>query len=413
MAKDESKPRFDEDAYWAANPFEDEDICEEADYAFLGSPTRFDFTKGGINYRILSLDDKTLEVASIAENCAYLHIPPTEEHDGRQWRVVAIGGEAFTSGPEFLKIPHTVTRIDSNAFGPLIHYFNTGVDYARIKYIDVDPRNRNFTSIDGVLYDKDVTKLIGFPTKKRHLFIPNTVTKINPDVFRTNYEQETFEVEGFNRGISLKTFSAHGGVLYDYEQTRLLRCPRSLTGELLIPETVIKIEDGACAESGVMWLVLPNSVTEIGRYAFNACTELREVAFSNALTHIGIGAFLQCSLLEDFELPASLSSIGGFAFRGCSALKSVTIPEGITSVEPETFAGCTRLTSVKLPNSVVSIETKAFFGCTALKSLDIPASITTIGRKAFAGCSALTSVKLCCHEVSIDKDAFEPGVNFV
>jgi hypothetical protein len=96
--------------------------------------------------------------------------------------------------------------------------------------------------------------------------------------------------------------------------------------------------------------------------------------------------------IKGIILPNTLTSIGNYAFNGCSGLTSVTIPEGVTSIGGFAFAQCSGLTSVSIPGSVTSIGNYAFNGCSGLTSVSIPGSVTSIGYAAFADCSGLTSV---------------------
>ena len=112
------------------------------------------------------------------------------------------------------------------------------------------------------------------------------------------------------------------------------------------------------------------SVTSIGDYAFNRCTDLTSVT-----------------------IPNSVTSIGSWAFGGCSGLTSVTIPNSVTSIGDWAFANCRSLTSVTIPNSVTSIGYQAFYGCSGLTSIEIPNSVTSIGDWAFYECSSLTYIR--------------------
>ena len=133
-------------------------------------------------------------------------------------------------------------------------------------------------------------------------------------------------------------------------------------------------------------LIIPNSVTTIGNYAFYNCSGLTSVTIGNSVTSIGAGAFSSCSGLTSVTIGNSVTSIGEYAFYGCSGLTSVTIPNSVTSIGGNAFRGCSGLTSVTIPNSVTSIGEWAFSGCSGLTSITIPNSVTSIGNFAFAYC---------------------------
>ena len=153
-------------------------------------------------------------------------------------------------------------------------------------------------------------------------------------------------------------------------------------------------------------LVIPNSVTSIGRSAFSGCSGLTSITIPNSVTSIGDEAFYNCSGLTSVTIPNSVTSIGEAAFWSCSSLSSVTIPNSVTSIGYLTFAYCSRLTSVTIPNSVKTIGDFAFVECSDLISITIPNSVTSIGERAFEDCSGLTSITIPNSVTNIGRSAF-------
>ena len=176
---------------------------------------------------------------------------------------------------------------------------------------------------------------------------------------------------------------------------------------VIIGDSVTTI--GEYAFSGCSFLIsvtIPNSVTTIGEYAFSGCTSLTSVTIPNSVTTIGDNAFNGCSSLTSVNIPNSVTTIGGWAFRGCSSLTSVTIPNSVTTIREYTFYGCSSLTSVTIPNSVTTIGEYAFGFCSSLTSVTIPNSVTKIGEYAFGFCSSLTSVTIPNSVTKIGGGAF-------
>ena len=177
--------------------------------------------------------------------------------------------------------------------------------------------------------------------------------------------------------------------------------------EVEIPDTVTEIGSYAFHNfRKVKKINIPNSVTSIGRYAFYCCDSLISITIPNSVTSIGDWAFSDCSSLTSITIPESVTSIAPYAFFNCGNLTSIAIPEGVTSIGGYAFSGCSSLASIKLPNNLISIGSNAFRYCSSLASITIPESVTGIGEFAFAGCSSLTSITISEGVTSIGEFAF-------
>ncbi len=190
-------------------------------------------------------------------------------------------------------------------------------------------------------------------------------------------------------------------------------------------------------------VTIPKSVTSVGEDAFAYCYNLTSVyikdikawcavdfanRYGNPL-HYAHNLYLNDKLVTDLVIPNSVTSIGAFAFAYCDSITSVTIPESVTSVEEDSFAFCNNVTSVYIkdikawcaidfqdndsnplyyaknlylnnelvtnlviPDSVITIGKWAFMGCNSLTGVTIPDSVTSVGKYAFYACSSLTSI---------------------
>ena len=181
---------------------------------------------------------------------------------------------------------------------------------------------------------------------------------------------------------------------------------RSLTS-LVIPDSVTNIGDYAFEGCGSLSsLVLPDGVTSIGKCAFRECGSLSSLVLPDGVTNIGGNAFADCKSLRSVVIPNSVTSIGGGAFGGCKSLHSVVIPDSVTSIGDYAFSGCSALSSVVIPDSVSCIGNRAFSGCTSLSSLVIPDGVTSVGKYAFYDCSSLSSLVIPDSVTSIGFYAF-------
>jgi hypothetical protein len=96
--------------------------------------------------------------------------------------------------------------------------------------------------------------------------------------------------------------------------------------------------------------------------------------------------------MTSVDIPNSVTEIGMYAFNYCEALPSVRLPNSLKTINNYTFNYCTSLTSIDIPNSVTSIGKSVFEGCKSLTSVTLSSSIESIGELAFASCNALMKV---------------------
>ena len=80
-------------------------------------------------------------------------------------------------------------------------------------------------------------------------------------------------------------------------------------------------------------------------------------------------ANIQNTFATEVVIPDSITLIGWYAFCDCTALTNVTIPDGVASIDKGTFMGCTSLSSVTIPESVTTIVDHAFSGCLSLTTV--------------------------------------------
>ena len=373
----------------------------------------------GINYE---LNGETKQAIVIAKSSGLYSdevvIPESVEHQGTTYSVTSIGGNAFAfcDGLTSVTIPNSVTSIGESAF------------YACLGLTSVTIPN-SVTSIGESAFD-DCTGLTS-------VTIPNSVTSIGQGAFGNCFGLTSVHISDIAAwcniefgNISSNPLSSASHLYLDGKEVKDLVIPNSVT-------SIGKYAFYRC--SGLTSITIPNSVTSIGNDAFNGCSGLTSVSIGSGVTSIGDNAFAGCDGLTSVTIPNSVTSIGEWAFEYCSGLTSVTIPNSVTSIGTGAFGGCSGLTEMKvdtnnskydsrencnaiietssntlisgcqttvIPNSVTSIGEWAFCWCFGLTSVTIPNSVTSIGEGAFWCCSGLTSVTIPNSVTSIGGAAF-------
>jgi len=259
--------------------------------------------------------------------------------------VLEIGNHAFLNSAFLINvmIPDSVTHIGSAAFsgcsklsGIMISRYVVYLgqcifqNQTSFKSIHVDSENEFYSSIDGVLFNKDKTVLIEYPTGKDDLtyIIPSSVTDIGAYSF--------------------------SGVL--------------LLTSVTIPNTVLRIGAAAFHGTSALTSVIfePGcQLTTISSSAFSYATALTEIVLPDGILTIEDSAFGSTFALTSIFIPNTVTSIGYGAFWGANLLSSVIFEEGsqLTSIGSYAFRYCGPLSRINLPDSVLEISEFAFIDC--------------------------------------------------
>ncbi len=314
-----------------------------------------------------------------------LNIPATVTYNNRTYSVTGIDSYAFINcnGLTSVTIPNSVKTMGIYTFA-----LCTSLNSINLPTSLTSIENSTFSdcnSLTSITIPNSVTSIdklaFCYCTGLSSINIPNSVTSIGERAFDYCTGLTSVTIPNSVTSIGERAFiNCSGLTSIKVESGNTIYDSRDNCNAII--ETAANKLIQGCNNT-----FIPNSVIEIGNYAFEGCTGLTSVNIGNSVTEIGENAFYRCTGLTSVTIPNSVTSIGQYAFYYCSGLTSVKIGNSVTSIGQSTFQYCTGLTSVTIPNSVLTIGNLAFSGCSGLATINIPSSVTEIGSSAFNGTS--------------------------
>ena len=320
----------------------------------------------GLKYQLLKSAHQA-KLLQCVDEVEILQIPSEVEYKGEKYTVTSINFGPNNTIKKII-IPKTIKNTEFGSLeGINSHLFSSCLS---IETIEVEEGNPVICSLDGVLFNKDRTTLIGYPAaSSRELY---TV----PDGVKTMVS----------------------GAIINSQHLK----------KIVLPNTMKKLGYTAFGHSkSLEEVILSSNIKELPGYLFIDCIKLKSVVIPEGITTIGFSAFEGCSSLGAISMPKSVTTVGMSAFTGCTSLKSATLSPNLKVIPLAMFSGCSKLTEVIIPFGITTIGNGAFRGCEAMQSFDLPESINYIDGFAFGYLSNLKDIY--CHAKIVpntDNNAF-------
>lgn len=272
-------------------------------------------------------------------------------------------------------IPNNIVKY-TTTHGKLIEYLNNNDNVLSQSLVD---------GVGYIIFSEPVTKIdniFGYNGDEvLTITLPDSVIEIGNYAFEDYYNLESINIpEGVTtigsaaflncRSLtsitipsSVTTFGS--AVFYGCQGELIVNCnlPNQFTEDDFYENKLIFY--GACFTR----VTIGNNVTEIGNWAFYACSSITDVIIGSSVTRIGRAAFADCQNIKSINLPEGLKEIGDISFSHCYFIESIIIPDSVTDIKYGAFQDCDSLTSVIIGRGVTSIEATAFWGCDSLESV--------------------------------------------
>ena len=374
--------------------------------------TTFTNANGDLKYTITDATNRYVSVGKGTTNpTGALNIPEkvTNPNDGWEYTVTSIGDYAFNdcSGLTSVTIPTSVTSIGLHAFRGCYN----------LAEINVESGNTKYSSLEGVLFNKDKTTIICYPigNAKTSYIIPESVTSIGNSAF-----------EGCSGLTSVTIPSSITNISSD----AFFGCT-SLTS-VTIPGSVTSIGDGAFYCTALTSVDIPDGVISIGELAFSYCFNLQAVSIPNSVVEMpftysndfdieiidgqvyfddnhnkfsNLSVFSHCDNLKTVNCNSNAIDS---TFSGMKSIVTINIGDDVTSIPDSAFAGCTKLKEVTIGKAVENIGNKAFDGCKTVQTLSF--NTNAIGA-VFAGCKYLNTINIGETVTTFDRESFAGCTN--
>lgn len=335
------------------------------------------------------------------------------------------------SGLKSLELPASLEKIGDYAFNYTLSLAN----------ISIDEKNTCFSSEDGVLFNKNKSRIVCFPMGKEGKYtVPETVGSIGIDTFNMSKINE-IRVSGslkdigdsaFENCADLKTVILEEGV--EKIGNRVFRGDTALEN-ISLPESLKSVGDYAfegCVS--IKKISLGKNVKSLGDFVFNDCDSLLNIlADENNETYMSLegvllskngekfvayptgrkneiynlpssvkeiknGAFSTAKYIKSLVFTDKTEKIGDFCFSYMSGLITVKLPVNLSDMGEHSFEGCENLTDVYLSETMLILPAYTFHSCSSLKSIDLK-NVKIIDPNAFLLCSSLENIK--CDKLEI------------
>lgn len=209
-----------------------------------------------------------------------------------------------------------------------MRYFYSLFEYTKnLKNVVVAEGNSEYKTIDNVLYNGDASSIVGIPLGFTGVFnVIASVRSINTAYMNSSH------ITGYTVDKDNATYAGEDGVLFTKDMKKLVRFPADRAGNYVIPLSVEYIEGYAFKRCTKLTGVdMQDGITDTGIQIFYGCTALKDVKIAPSLSVIREGMFELCTSLETLVIPEGVKQVEQVIVGECdSTIKNIVLPESLS-----------------------------------------------------------------------------------
>lgn len=274
------------------------------------------------------------------------------------------------NGITSISLPNTLTKIGSSCFR-----------YSKISSISIPESVREIGHNN-------------FPSTLTYITIPSQI-----DDFPTDNLQECNNLPSIGVDKNNTSYKSIEGILYNYDVTEILLCPRAKSGKVIIPNTVKRIAEKCFQGCTKLTMIeLPRSIETIEDYAFSGLT-LDRLVIPNTVVSVGTGCFANTVINKTFRFPQGITELPSYCFER-AIIPSTDFVKNVEIIGDHCFD--VRTKNESLPEYLILPKIKhigkfAFDDEKKTKVIELPSSLSYIGDWAFN--STADDLKIVCLSI--------------
>jgi len=222
------------------------------------------------------------------------------------------------------------------------------------------------------------------------IYLPTTIENIENNFIRSQKLKDIIVNSDNNY------YQTISGILYSKDLKKVIKCPEDKNGNIVLNSNVQYIEDYSFYNSKIESITIPSNIKNIGKYSFYNCQQLINFKIEDSIDYkIENNCFENCFNLTEVELGEGLKEIGEDSFKNNFKLKNIDLNiSSLIYIGNNCFYECKEIENIIIPNSVDYIGNNVFYECIKLKNVIVGDKVKNLPNRMFYNCKSLESITL-------------------